>query len=49
MYKKQIGQQKINLLSVYFSSCLFYFVSVVCNIKKYHIRAWHCYCLHNFQ
>lgn len=39
MYKKQIGQQILFLLSVVFNSCFFKFVQIVCNVKKYYTRA----------
>lgn len=49
MYKKQIGQQILFLLSVFLCSYFFVRVDSLRCLKINYARAWHCYCLHNFQ
>lgn len=49
MYKKQIGQQILFLLSIIFIFIFFVRVDSLQCLKTNYARAWHCYCLHNFQ
>lgn len=49
MYKKQIGQQILFLLSVFLCSYFFVRVDSLQCLKTNYARAWHCNCLHNFQ
>lgn len=47
MYKKQIGQQILFLLSIIFMFIFFVRVDSLQWLKTNYARAWHCYCLHN--
>lgn len=49
MYKKQIGQQILFLLSIIFMFIFFVRVDSLQCLKTNYARAWHCNCLHNFQ
>lgn len=46
MYKKQIGQQILFLLSVFLCSYFFVRVDSLQCLKTNYARAWHCNCLH---
>ena len=46
MYKKQIGQQTLFLLSVFLCSYFFVRVDSLQCLKTNYARAWHCNCLH---